>query len=455
MSSAFKNLESTENVSDNLINSKKFEEMKIDMNKNFNKELNDNLNKNEILNFLDKNSKNNQFDRNLSNKIFSTFLDNNENEYISVKDFILNYLSLIEEIEKSRNEYDKKKLLSEKNLLNYETQQNIYKNESFTSENISPNTTLKITFYQVNFIKKNELIDDSYYLLIKLNDINYRTENFNENNFILDENNNTFEFKFIKKNDILTICLLNNNDEVLNNLNVQLQEFFNTSNNKEEFKVDLEIPSNNENDDRPLIIINAKAILIYNYYDYYQNLIDIENNNINKINEKLNKINNYHKNLTSLKCFNVINKTNYTNYTSNIDNLNSNINNNDNEYNFIFNNKFNFEGLNNLEGKIIFLSFLLSIIAMILGKCDFLNFILIFAVILKNLNNEEINVNLFLIITYIYDFLFFIFETKNYFFSVYFGKLILIISLLILLGKLYYHFKFIEKNKKNNNNNYN
>jgi hypothetical protein len=89
---------------------------------------------------------------------------------------------------------------------------------------------------------------------------------------------------------------------------------------------------------------------------------------------------------------------------------------------------------------------------MILGKCDFLNFILIFAVILKNLNNEEINVNLYLIITYIYDFLFLIFETKNYFFSVYFGKLILIISLLILLGKLYYHFKFIEKNKKNNNN---
>ena len=450
MSSAFKNLESTENISDNIINSKKFEEMKIDMKKYFNKDLNDNLNKSEILNFLDNNSKNKQFDRNLSNKIFSTFLDNNENEYISVKDFISNYLTLIEEIEKSRNEYEKKKLLSEKNLLNYETQQNIHKNESKTSENISPNTSLKITFFQVNFIKKNELIDDSYYLLIKLNDINYKTENFNENNFILDENNNTFEFKFIKKNYILTISLLNNNDEMLNNLDVKLQEFFNTSNNKEEFKVDLEIPSNNENDDRPLIIINAKAILIYNYYDYYQNLIDIENNNINKINEKLNKINNYHKNLTNLKCFNMI-KTNYTNYTSNIDNLNSNINNNDNEYNFIFNNKFIFEGLNKLEGKILLLTFLLSIIIMIFGKCDFLNFILILAIILKNLDNDENNVSLYLIITYIYDFLFFVLETKNYLFSIYFGKLILLISLLILLGKIYYHLKFIEKNKKNNN----
>ena len=450
MSSAFKNLESTENVSENIINSKKFDEMKIDMKKYFNKDLNDYLNKNEILNFLDNNSKNKQFDRNLSNKIFSTFLDNNENEYITVKDFILNYLTLIEEIEKSRNEYEKKKLLTEKNLLNYETQQNIYKNESLTSENISPNTTLKITFFQVNFIKKNELIDDSYYLEIKLNDKKYKTENFNENKFILDENNNTFEFKFIKKNYILTICLLNNNDEVLNNLDVKLQEFFNTSNNKEEFKVDLEIPSNNENDDRPLIVINAKATLIYNYYDYYQNLINIENMNINKINEKLNKINNYHKNLTNLKCFNMI-KTNYTNYTSNIDNLNSNINNNDNEYNFIFNNKFIFEGLNKLEGKLILLSFLLSNIIMILGKCDFLNFILILAIILKNLDNDENNVSLYLIITYIYDFLFFILETNNYFFSVHFGKLILLISLLILLGKVYYHFKFIEKNKRNNN----
>jgi hypothetical protein len=436
MSSAFKYLESTDNVSENIINNKHFEDMKLNIKNLLNKDLNDKLNKTEILKFLDNNSKNKQFDRNLSNKIFSSFLDNNEDENILVKDFIINYLSLIEEIEKSKIEYDKKKLLSEKNIINYESNQNFYKNENLTSENISPNTNLKISFYQVNFIKKNELNDDSYYLLIKLNNKEYKTENFNENNYILDEKTNTFEFKLIKKSYVLTIYLLNNKNEILNGLDVKLQEFFNTSNNIEEFKVDLEIPSNNDNE--TLIVINAKAFLIYDYYNYYQNLIDNENDNYNKINEKLNKINNYHKNLTDLNCFN----------ETNIDNLN--INNNENEFDFIFNNKFILNGINKFEGKIIILSFILSIIIMILGKCDFLNFILILGVILKNLNNEEKNVDLYLIISYIYDVLFFISESKNYFFYVYYGKIILLFVLIILLCKIYYHFNFI-KNKKNNN----
>jgi len=436
MSSAFKYLESTDNVSENIINNKHFEDMKLNIKNLLNKDLNDKLNKTEILKFLDNNSKNKQFDRNLSNKIFSSFLDNNEDENILVKDFIINYLSLIEEIDKSKIEYEKKKLLSEKNLINYKTNQNFYENENLTSENISPNTTLKISFYQVNFIKKNELNDDSYYLLIKLNNKEYKTENFNENNYILDEKTNTFEFKLIKKSYVLTIYLLNNKNEILNELNVNLQEFFNTSNNIEEFKVDLEIPSNYDNE--TLIIINAKAFLIYDYFNYYQNLVDNENDIYNKINEKLNKINNYHKNLTDLNCFN----------ETNIDNLN--INNNENEFDFIFNNKFILNEINKFEGKIIVLSFILSIIIMILGKCDFLNFILILGVILKNLNNEEKNVDLYLIISYIYDVLFFISESKNYFFYVYYGKIILLFVLIILLCKIYYHFNFI-KNKKNNN----
>ena len=436
MSSAFKYLESTDNVSENIINNKHFEDMKLNIKNLLNKDLNDKLNKTEILKFLDNNSKNKQFDRNLSNKIFSSFLDNNEDENILVKDFIINYLSLIEEIDKSKIEYEKKKLLSEKNLINYKTNQNFYENENLTSENISPNTTLKISFYQVNFIKKNELNDDSYYLLIKLNNKEYKTENFNENNYILDEKTNTFEFKLIKKSYVLTIYLLNNKNEILNELNVNLQEFFNTSNNIEEFKVDLEIPSNYDNE--TLIIINAKAFLIYDYFNYYQNLVDNENDIYNKINEKLNKINNYHKNLTDLNCFN----------ETNIDNLN--INNNENEFDFIFNNKFILNEINKFEGKIIVLSFILSIIIMILGKCDFLNFIFILGVILKNLNNEEKNVDLYLIISYIYDVLFFISESKNYFFYVYYGKIILLFVLIILLCKIYYHFNFI-KNKKNNN----
>ena len=87
-----------ESVPPSILSSESFGLMQNDFSKNFRKNLDDEINKDQILQFLDYNSPNGKFDRNYANKMFD-FLFNNPRD-LTVKSFISNYLYSIEELKK-------------------------------------------------------------------------------------------------------------------------------------------------------------------------------------------------------------------------------------------------------------------------------------------------------------------------------------------------------------------
>ena len=87
-----------ESVPPSILSSESFGLMQNDFSKNFRKNLDDEINKDQILQFLDYNSPSGKFDRNYANKMFD-FLFNNPRD-LTVKSFISNYLYSIEELKK-------------------------------------------------------------------------------------------------------------------------------------------------------------------------------------------------------------------------------------------------------------------------------------------------------------------------------------------------------------------
>jgi len=482
MSSAFKNLiqspNSNDQIPENILNSKNFKQMQLDFKKKYNKDLEDNISRNEILNFLDSNSKVNKFDRNLSNKMFNALLTNTESEYITVKYFISNYLTLIDEIEQSKNEYINNKIELENKNEEYKNKINLYKNEKYTNENISENAKFQITFDSVEFnndINLSNYINEIFYIIVSINNLNEnKTENFSLNKTELNSEKNCFEFYNVKKNDYLNIRLFNNNNYQLRNLDIELEKFM--KDNIEEIEVELEIP--NENEDTTLLSVKSRVIFITSFLNYYQNLLTKNNDEINKINDKLNKINSYYRQLNGLKCFKDNSNINTnTNFSSNVTNKNTANNTNNDIYNNNVNNNYynnmkneyvdsnilnnnnnnllygdNFDIYNIIKGlssKLILACLGISLFNMILGKSDMINFLVSLYIVLQiityNINDKYL---LYLFIgSYIYDFFWVIFETNNHLKRADNGLVIFILTLCNIGCKLGFQY-FYNKEKK-------
>ena len=101
---------------------------------------------------------------------------------------------------------------------------------------------------------------------------------------------------------------------------------------------------------------------------------------------------------------------------------------------------------------------------MILGKTDYINFIVcgFFIFYLLENNNEDINYkktgltikmifNWIIICSFIYDILWFIFNFSSYFFNGFINTMVFIITIIVIIGKVYLQMK-INKIKLDNKN---
>ena len=133
---------------------------KINMIKNylwkFDKDMNDEINKQEMLNFFDANMPNNkQYDRSLADKVFGIF-DSDKSGKISVEEFIKTFIHMEEELKIHKSQL-KDKINNEKKAQNeIQFEVNKFKNEQLNSEGLSELSVINCEIVDIEFIKSKE-----------------------------------------------------------------------------------------------------------------------------------------------------------------------------------------------------------------------------------------------------------------------------------------------------------
>ncbi len=133
----------------------------------FDKDLDDQIDKKELLSFLDSNMKNNQiFDRNLADKIFQT-LDFDHSGQISCEEFIKNYIAIEEDIKAHGRDMQMKIIQEKENNANLERLKMENKGEKLNGDGIGQNAMLTIEITNIEFIKKMTGMSENISIRVK------------------------------------------------------------------------------------------------------------------------------------------------------------------------------------------------------------------------------------------------------------------------------------------------
>ena len=247
------------------------------------------LSQEEILSFLDKNSKSG-FDENLSSKLFQV-LGLEDSKKITVEEFISYYIQFEEDLLQNNFEL-KNKIIAEQNYLNlYQEEAHKYKDEKLNSEGFSENAKLNVEITDIE-IKKNLTDVDKIYLELLYN--NQKAEfTFDYTKEIQQFNDKIYEFKSVSKKDHFELILKytkNNSDYVydLSRKIFPLEEIT----TQDEYGVQITLPEE-KNQDQVVAFINSKIILHWSDYQFYVDKMKNSEIRIRKLNEAANKVNQY------------------------------------------------------------------------------------------------------------------------------------------------------------------
>ena len=247
---------------------------------------------------MDLNSQHGKFDQILSEKLLS-FLGLENQNTISVEDFIQSYMQFDSKLQKSKEEFNNKLLTRQNSLNNLEEQCNKYKNEQLDSEGLCENAKLSI---EINDIDIKVDLNDLNIVKIII-EILYNNES-QEKSFDInqedDENiNKIFEFKPRTKIDNFIIslkCLTDTNEikEIGNN------EFpVNEITTQEECPAEIFIPYNNDNN-KVAAVINAKIIFYWSDYQYFVDKKNETELKIDTIKKAITETNKYCKEINDI-----------------------------------------------------------------------------------------------------------------------------------------------------------
>lgn len=116
------------------------------------------VDKNELIDFLDSNSRAGKFDRNLANKIFS-ILDLDQNGEITIEEFIKSYVGIIDDIKTQIRELEINYKQEDKNRARLEllVKQNL--NEVLNNEDLGPNSKFIIEIINIEYLKSRLTYD--------------------------------------------------------------------------------------------------------------------------------------------------------------------------------------------------------------------------------------------------------------------------------------------------------
>ena len=256
-----------------------------------------NLAAEDILYFLNINSQQGKFDPVLAEK-FLAFLGLDNQNTITVEDFINLYMQFDSDLQKSKEEFNNKLLTRQNSLNNIEEQCNKYKNERLNSEGLCENAKLTIEISDIDI--KMDLGDLNLIKIIieilynnetkqKVFDISQDDENINK----------IFEFKPINKTENFIIFLkgVNDRNEIFE---IGNKEFpVNEITMQDEYSAQIEIPENND-ENNVGAVINAKILLYWSDYQYYVDKKNETENKIEKIKKTINETNKYCKEINDI-----------------------------------------------------------------------------------------------------------------------------------------------------------
>ena len=275
---------------------KKFEDLGYDLEHQLSQE--------EILSFLNKNSKSG-FDQKFSSKLFQV-LGLEESQTITVEDFISYYIQFEDDLEQNSIEL-KNKITNEQNNLNiYQEEAHKYKDEKINEEGFCENAKLNI---EISDIEIKKCLTDVNTIFLYLIYNNQKAEfNFTYSKNIKQFTDKIFEFKSVSKKDHFELILkyTKNNSDYLYDLSKKVFPLEEIT-TQDEYGVQITLPEE-KNQDQVVAFINAKITLHWSDYKFYLDKVKNSEIRIRKLNEALFKVNQYLSQINEL----------YKNNTSNI-----------------------------------------------------------------------------------------------------------------------------------------
>jgi len=257
-----------------------------------------NLTGEDILYFLNINSPQGKFDPILAEKILS-FLGLDNQNTITVEDFINYYMQFDSDLQKSKEEFNNKLLTRQNSLNNIEEQCNKYKNEQLDSEGLCENAKLTIEISDIDI--KMDLGDLNIIKIII--EILYNNETkqkiFDINQDDNENINKIFEFKPKNKTDNFIIVLKCESDtnEIIE---IGNKEFpVNEITMQEEYSAQIEIPENGD-ETNVGAVINAKILLYWSDYQYFVDKKNETEKKIEKIKKTISETNKYCKEINDI-----------------------------------------------------------------------------------------------------------------------------------------------------------
>jgi hypothetical protein len=236
----------------------------------FDKDLDDEIDQEELLNFLDSNMKNGQkFDRGLANKIFEA-LDLDKSGKISCEEFIRNFISIEEEIKTHAKDLQTKYMAEKEKNLNIQKMLLENQTEKLNAEGIGQNAKITIEIYNIEFLRPlSTLKRISIRIRFDAESKETRQVSGEENVVVWKEK---FEFR-VQRKDIIYFEVINNDEmtgrkEVLGTVSFPLYKI----ERQDEYDLELEIPDEND-ENVNMAKINAKIQFIWSIYKYYQDLL--------------------------------------------------------------------------------------------------------------------------------------------------------------------------------------
>ena len=250
--------------------SSKFNEesrMKIDILINYFEELGwDNLkdlSQNEILLFLNKHSKQGQFDQTLAQKLFQILDVDNQNQ-ITVEEFIKGYLQFEADLKKNNDEFNKRYMQEQNNYNNLEEQCRLYKSEKLSPEGFCENAKITVEITDVDVQKETEGINS---IIIKVI-YNEKTvekkllmnKKNNNNNLIVNEK---FEFKPTSRQDRFEFIMIKVDEDNVESIIGSKRFPLDQITSQEEYLVQITIPEMEGEQEIAAAIINCKIVLFW------------------------------------------------------------------------------------------------------------------------------------------------------------------------------------------------
>ena len=257
-----------------------------------------NLAAEDIFYFLNINSQKGKFDPVLAEKLLA-FLGLDNQNTITVEDFINLYMQFDSDLQKSKEEFNNKLLTRQNSLNNIEEQCNKYKNERLNSEGLCENAKLTIEISDIDI--KMDLGDLNVIKIIIEILYNNKTKQkvFDINQDDNENINKIFEFKPINKteNFIISLKCVNDTNEIFE---IGNKEFpVNEITMQDEYSAQIEIPENND-ETNVGAIINAKILLYWSDYQYYVDKKNETENKIEKIKKTISETNKYCKEINDI-----------------------------------------------------------------------------------------------------------------------------------------------------------